>query len=156
MQEQSPIKVHPVMSRNLQVLALVVAISLTVAGAQFPDWGAWVCSVICGIVALGLLFFRETHIDIERRVATEVTRFLGFIPFTRSEHAFTEFQAVRCFRHSSDDNADTWVVALQPSRGYEIWLRKFSTPLGEDCPAAREFAHEISTDTGLELREDAA
>jgi hypothetical protein len=144
------------MSPRLQVFALVFVIILGTVAAQFPHWLARTWSVLCGIMAVGLLFFRETHIDIERRIATEVTRLLGIIPLPVRERAFAEFQAIRCFCHSSSDISDTWVVALRPRRGHETWVRKFSTGVGDDCPAARDFAHELSATTGLELLEDAS
>jgi hypothetical protein len=71
------------MNRGLQVLGLVVAITLAFVAAQIAHPVAKVSSVLCGAIALGLLFFRETHISFEKRVITEVTRFLSIVPITR-------------------------------------------------------------------------
>jgi hypothetical protein len=153
--QNATITVHRTMGRSLQVFALAFVIVLGVVAVRIPHWIPKLCAAICALVALGLLFFRETHIDLRRKVATEITRLLGFIQMGNRERPFAEFQAVHCFCHGSSDGVATWVVALRPRRGHEIWLRQFSTGASEDCPAARDFAQDLSDATGLELQQDA-
>lgn len=137
------ITVHRTMGRGLQIFALVFVVVLGAVAIQIPHWMPRVWAFICALIGLNLLFFRETQIDIERRVATEVTKFLGFIQVSQRERAFSDFQAVRCFRKSSDAAGVTWYVALVPGRGHEIWVRQFTTGAGEDCPTAQDFARDL-------------
>jgi len=154
MQRESAITTHRVISRGVQIFGLVGCVALTVVGAGIPGWIPRLASIFTGVVALLLLFFRETRIDVQRRVVVEVCRVVGVIPFSRRERSMQEYAGISCYASSgvTHDISDTWTVALHPPSGRAVEVRQFSVTTGsEDCPEARAFARELSRETGLEL-----
>ena len=148
------IQTHRVISRGLQVFALVLCVTLTIVAIRIPHWLPQMSAVITGCLALAFLFFRETQIDIQRGTVIEVCRILGVIPISRRARAMREYAGIscRCSSGVTHDISDTWMVALHPRSGRPIDIRQFSVSTGsKDCPEARAFARELSRDTGLEL-----
>jgi hypothetical protein len=133
---------------------LALCVALTVVTIRIPHWIPRIASFFTGVIALLLLFFRETRIDIQRGVVVEVCRFLGVIPFSQRERTMQEYAGISCHCSSgvTNDISDTWTVALHPRSGRAVEVRQFSMATGsEDCPDARAFARELSRETGLEL-----
>ena len=154
MQIESAITTHRVISRGVQIFGLALCVTLTVVAIRIPHWIPRIASIFTGVVAIALLFFRETRIDIQRRVVVEVCRVLGVIPFSQRERAMQEYAGISCYCSSGvgNDISDTWMVALHPRSGRPVDVRQFSVTSGsEDCPEARAFARELSRETGLEL-----
>jgi hypothetical protein len=150
------LQTHRVISRGLQVFALLLCVTLTAVAIRIPHWLPQMSAVITGVLAFLLLFFRETQIDIERGTVIEVCRILGVIPISRRERSMREYSGIscRCSSGVTHDISDTWMVALHPRSGRPIDIRQFSGPTGsEDCPEARAFARQLSRNTGLELIE---
>src|SRR5690349_1250763 len=112
------------------VLCAVLAIMFWDAGA--PNWNTWITrsiSVVCGLVALMLAFYKEISIDPTGRVVRESTLLFGFLRVWRRDRRFSEFRAVRCYvSNQSDGGLKTWAVALVPAAGYPLDLRYFSDP----------------------------
>lgn len=145
---------HRVISRGVQVFGLVLCATLTIVAIRIPHWIPRIASFFTGVVALLLLFFRETQIDVQRGVVVEVCRFLGVIPFSRRVRAMREYAGISCHCSSgvTNDISDTWTVALHPRSGRALVVRQFPVTTGSaDCPEARAFARELSRETGLEL-----
>jgi hypothetical protein len=154
MQTEPAVTTHRVISRGVQIFGLVLCVALTVVAARIPDWIPRIASIFTGLVALLLLFFRETRVDVQRRVVVEVCRVLGIIPFSKRERAMQEYAGISCYCSSgvTNDISDTWTVALHPHSGRAVEVRQFSVTSGsEDCPEARAFARELSRETGLEM-----
>jgi hypothetical protein len=157
MSRQQTIQTHRVISRGLQVFALLLCVMLTVVAIRIPHWIPRASACLTGGLALLFLLFRETQIDIQRCTVVEVCRILGVIPISRKERTMREYSGISCHCSSgvTNDISDTWMVALHPRSGRPIDVRQFSAPTGsKDCPEARAFARELSRDTGLELIED--
>jgi hypothetical protein len=151
---ESAITTHRVISRGLQLFGLGLCVVLTGIAIRIPHWIPRVTSFITGGLALLLLFFRETHIDVQRGVVVEVCRVLGLIPFFQRTRPIQEYAGISCYCSSgvTDDISDTWMVALSPRRGRPVEVRQFSVTTGSgDCPEARAFARALSKETGLGL-----
>jgi len=138
------------------VLCAVLAILFWSVGAL--RWNIWITrsiSVVCGLVALMLVFYKEVSIDPTGGVVREITLLFGFLRVRRRDRRFSEFRAVRCYVSSeSEGGRKTWAVALVPAVGYPLDLRYFS-----DATAsfrADEFATELGHTIGLEVRHETA
>ena len=147
-------KTHRVISPGLQIFGLAICVALTVVAIRIPHWIAHLSAVFTGGIALFLLFFRETQIDVQRSTVAEVYRILGVIPFFRRERTMREYSGISCYCSSgvTNDISDTWTVALLSKSGRAVEVRQFSVPTGSrDCADARAFARELSRESGLEL-----
>ena len=156
MHAEPTITTHRAISRGVQIFGLALCVALTFVAIRIPHWIPRISAVFTGGVALLLLFFRETQIDVRRSTVVEVCRILGVIPFSRRERTMREYSGISCQCSSgvTNDISDTWTVALHPRSGRAVEVRQFSVPTGsEDCPEARSFARELSRETGLELIE---
>jgi len=138
------------------VLCAVLAFLFWSVGER--RWNTWIArtiSVVCGLVALMLVFYKEIGIDPTGGVVTETTLLFGFPRVRQRDRRFSEFRAVRCYVSSeSDGGSKTWAVALVPAAGYPLDLRYFS-----DSTAslhADEFAKELGHTTGLEVKHETA
>ena len=154
MQAEPAITTHRVIGRGVQVFGLVLCMTLTIVAIRIPHWIPRIASVFTGVVALLLLFFRETQIDIQHGVVIEVCRILGVIPISKRVRAMQEYAGISCHCSSgvTNDISDTWTVELHHRSRRAVTLRQFSVTTGnEDCPEARAFARELSRETGLEL-----
>ncbi|EEF60619.1 hypothetical protein [Pedosphaera parvula] len=154
MHAEPRLKTYRVISPGVQIFGLALCVALTAVAIRIPDWIPRICGFFTGFVALLLLFFRETRIDIQRGVVVEVCRILGVIPFSRRERRMQEYAGISCHCSSgvTNDISDTWTVALHPRSGRAVALCQFSVTTGsKDCPKARAFACELSRETGLEL-----
>jgi len=138
------------------VLCAVLAILFWDAGA--PSWNTWITrsvSVICSLVALMLVFYKEICVDPTGRVVREITLLFGFLRVWRRDRGFNEFHAVRCYVSSeSEGGLKTWAVALVPAAGYPLDLGYFSDPTAS--LHADEFARELGQTIGLEVRHETA
>lgn len=116
-------------------------------------WNIWIAravSIVCGLIALMLIFYKEISIDSSGGLVTETTLLFGFFQVRRRERRLSEFRGVCCYvSNESDGGAKTWAVALVPASGYPIDLRYFS----HDAAGvqAEEFARELERTTGLEI-----
>jgi len=137
------------------VLCAVLAILFWSVGQH--RWNTWIArsiSVVCGLVALMLVFYKEVSIDPTGGVVREITLLFGFLRVRRRDRRFSEFRAVRCYVSSeSDGGLKTWAVALVPAAGYPLDLRYFSGPTAS--LQADEFARELGHTTCLEVRHEA-
>lgn len=148
------ITTHRVISCGIQTFGLVLCIVLTVVASRIPGWIPRVMSIVTGIVALLLLFFHETRIDIRKGIVTEVCKLLRFVSVWQRQREFNQFRGIAVYCSSdgeSDDISSTWQVALQPHLGSSIDIRQFSSPPGKESPNAQAFARELSHATGLEV-----
>lgn len=139
------------MMRRTQVICLVIAIILCVGTARSDDWMPRVFSILTGVLAVCLLFFPETQIDLGRRQVIRVVRLLGVILVSRRERPLSDFEGVRCYLQSNTDTMDNWLVTLRPHEGRDVIFRQFSVSSGQECPEAKAFAQELSNWTGLKL-----
>lgn len=154
MHAESTITTHRVISRGVQICGLVLCVALTVVAIRIPHWIPRISAVLTGGVALLLLFFRETQIDVQHSTVVEVCLILGVIPFSRRERTMREYSGISCHCSSgaTNDISDTWTVALHPHSGRAVEVRQFCVPTAnEDYPEARVLARELSRETGLEL-----
>jgi hypothetical protein len=146
--------------RRVSVIGFVLCAVLAflfwdVGQLRWSTWIARTISVVCGLVALMLVFYKEVSIDPAAGVVTETTLLFGLLRVRRRDRRFSEFRAVRCYVSSeSDGGTKTWAVALVPEAGYPIDLRYFSDPTAGD--EADEFARELGDTTGLEVRSERA
>ena len=146
--------------RRISVIGFVICAVLSflfwdVGPQQWNTWIARAISVVCGLVALMLVFYKEVSIDATGQVVTEMTLLFGFLPVRRRERRFSEFRAVRCYvSNESDGGSKTWAVALVPASGYALDLRYFSDPTAR--LQAGDFASELGHTTGLEVRHETA
>jgi hypothetical protein len=113
--------------------------------------------VFIGCVAIALLFFPETQIDVERGAIVEVVRFLGIWTVRQRHRSKEEFAGIKCYclRTEDDESSSEWMVELHPKSGRPRCIRQFFGPRGSvDCPEAQAFARELSQVTGLEVLSD--
>jgi hypothetical protein len=122
------------------------------------SWNVWIArsiSVVCGLIALMLIFYKEITIDSAAGIVTETTLLFGFLRVRRRHRPFAEFKAIRSYISTeSDGGVPTWAVALVPRTGYALDLRYFS-----DAAASRdsaEFANDLERSTGLEVEQKPA
>src|SRR5580765_6832574 len=82
------------------------------------SWVTKTISVVCGLIALMLVFYNEVSIDPTGGVVTETIRLFGFLRVWRRERRLSEFSAVSYYVSSvSDGGLKTWAVTLVPKAG---------------------------------------
>jgi hypothetical protein len=136
------------------VLGAVLAVLFWSVGPQmWKSWVAHTVSVVCGLIALMLIFYKEVSIDTTSGVVTETTLLFGVLRARRCHRQLSEFRAV-CYYLSDEGEGgcQTWAVALDPRAGYPLQLRHFFSPTAH--LEASEFANELGRTTGLEVKQE--
>jgi hypothetical protein len=137
------------------VLCAVLAVLFWSVGQQ--TWNSWIArtiSVVCGLIALMLVFYKQVSIDTTHGVVRETTLLFGLLRVRRRDRRLSKFRAICCYvSNESEGGSQTWAVALDPESGYPLDLRYFSSPTAR--LEADEFAKELGRTTGLEVKHEA-
>lgn len=144
--------------RRISIIGFVICATLailfwSVGPLQWSNWVSKTISVVCGLIALMLVFYKEVSIDPTGGVVTEKTLLFGLLRVRRRERRLSEFSTV-CYYVSSktDGGLKTWAVALVPKAGYPLDLRYFSGP--EANLQADRCASDLAQTIGLEVRHE--
>lgn len=135
------------------VLCTVLALLFWSVGQQrWNSWLAGTLSVVCGLVALLLMFYKEVRIDPTGGVVTVTTRLFGLLRVRQRARRLSEFKAICPYVSDEGEGGGqtTWAVALDPKAGYPLDLQYFSGPTAR--LEADEFAQELGEATGLEVK----
>jgi energy-converting hydrogenase Eha subunit G len=115
-------------------------------------WIAYTVSVVCGLIALMLIFYKQVSINTTGGVVMETTLLFGLLRVRQRRRQFSEFKAI-CYYVSDqgEGGCQTWAVALDPQAGYPLDLRYFFSRTAH--LEALEFANELGRATGLEVKQ---
>ena len=136
------------------VLCSVLAVLFWSFGSQM--WKSWIAgsiSVVCGLIALMLIFYKQVSIDTTGGLVTETTLLFGFLRVRQRDRRLGEFRSI-CYYVSDEGEGgcQTWAVALDPQAGYPLDLHYVFSPTAQ--LQANEFASELGRATGLEVKQE--
>jgi len=141
------------LNKRVALPALVACGVFILLCLRFAAAWYWCLPGVIFLLLLAGCVGKQVRIDRVGRVVGECQRLLGRWVLSTHQYPFSEFNAIIYERReeAGDTGGRSVSVGLQHRSGKRMWVRTF--PANNSSRSAEEFAWQLSSDTGIEIRE---